>query len=108
MNFVKRQACHIVRTSIARQLPAPMTNYLELLSHSKSTKNNKLSIVLPRVGRKAAQNGFYYQGAMIYNSLTRDVGMQENENLFLKRLRNFKFQNILPSYASLIKILISA
>ena len=45
---------------------------------------------------------------MIYNSLTRDIGMQENENLFLKRLRNFKFQNILPSYASLIKILISA
>ena len=92
MNFVKRQACHIVRTSIARQLPAPMTNYLELLSHSKSTKNNKLSIVLQ----------------LIYNSLTRDIGMQENENLFLKRLRNFKFQNILPSYASLIKILISA
>ena len=69
-----------------------MTNYLELLSHSKSTKNNKLSIVLQ----------------LIYNSLTRDIGMQENENLFLKRLRNFKFQNILPSYASLIKILISA
>ena len=41
--------------------------------------------------QKAAQNEFYYQGAMIYNSLTRDIRMQENENLFLKRLRKFNF-----------------
>ena len=56
-----------------------MTKYFELLSHSKSTKNNKLSIALPRVKTKAALNGFCYQGAMIYlNSLTRDIRMQEN------------------------------
>ena len=91
MTYVKRHACQIVRTSITRQLPAPMTNYFELLSHPKSTRNNKLSIALPRVRTKAAQNGFYYQGAMIYNSLTRDIRMQKTENLFLKRLRNFNF-----------------
>ena len=88
MNHVKSHACQIVRTSITRQLPAPMTNYFELL---KSTRNKKLSIALPRVRTKAAQNGFYYQGAMIYNSLTRDLRIQENENLLLKRLRNFNF-----------------
>ena len=91
MNYVKHHACQIVRTSITRQLPAPMTNYFELLSHSKSTRNNKLLIALPRVRTKEAKNGFYYQGAMIYNSFTRDVCMQENENLFLKRLHNFNF-----------------
>ena len=91
MTYVKRHACQIARTSITRQLPAPMTNYFELLSHPKSTRNNKLSIALPRVRTKAAQNGFYYQGAMIYNSLTRDIRMQENENLFLKRLGNLNF-----------------
>ena len=94
MTYVKRHACQIVRTSITRQLPAPMTNYFELLSHPKSTRNNKLSIALPRVRTKAAQNGFYYQRAMIYNSLTRDIRMQENKNVFLERLRNFNFQNI--------------
>ena len=91
MNYVKRHACQIVRTSITRQLPAAMTNYFELLSHSKSTRNNELSIALPRVRTKAAQNGFCYQGAMIYSSLTGDICMQENENLFLKSLRNFNF-----------------
>ena len=59
-----------------------MTNYFESLSHSKSTRN-KLSIALPRVRTKAALSRFYYQGAMIYNSLTRDIHMQEHENLFL-------------------------
>ena len=71
-----RHACQIVRTSIARQLPAPMANYFELLSYSKSTRNKKLLIVLTRVRTKALQNGFYYQGAMIYNSLTRDIRMK--------------------------------
>ena len=77
MTYVKRHACQVVRTSFTRQLPAPMTNYFELLSHSKSTRNNRLSIALPRVRTRAAQNGFYYQGAMIYNSLTRDIRMQK-------------------------------
>ena len=82
MTYVKRNACQIVRTSIAKQLLAVMINYSELLSHSKSTRNNRLSIALPRVRTKAAQKGFYYQGAMIYNSLTRDIRMQGNETLF--------------------------
>ena len=52
MKYMKRHACQIVRTSITRQLPAPMTNYFELLSHSKSTRNKKLSIALPKVRTK--------------------------------------------------------
>ena len=82
MNYVKHHACQIVRTSITRQLPALLTNCFELLSHSKWTRNNKLSIALPRIITKAARNGFYYQGAMIYNSLTRDIRMQENKTCF--------------------------
>ena len=63
ITYVKH-ACQIARTSITRQLPAP--DYFELLSHSKSTRNNRISITLPRVRTKAVQNGFYYQGVMIY------------------------------------------
>ena len=64
ITYVKHHACQIARTSITRQLPAP--DYFELLSHSKSTRNNRISITLPRVRTKAVQNGFYYQGVMIY------------------------------------------
>ena len=66
MNYEKRHACQIARTSITRKLPAPMTNSFKLFSRLKSTRNNKLSIALPRVRTKAAQNGFYHQDAMIY------------------------------------------
>ena len=66
MNYVKRHACQIVKTSIIRQLTAPMINYFELLSHSRSTRISKLSITLPRVRTKAAQNGFCCQDTMIY------------------------------------------
>ena len=71
---MKRHACQIVSTSITRQLPVPMSNFFELLSHSNSTRN-KLSIVLSRVRTK---------GAKIYNSLAKDICVQENKSLFLK------------------------
>ena len=80
MTYVKRHACQIARTSITRQLPATMT--ISSYYHTQSQQETNL-IALPRVRTKAAQNGFYYQGAMIYNSLTRDICMQENENLYV-------------------------
>ena len=49
MNYVKGHACQMVRTSITRQLPAPMSNYFELLLHSKSTGNNKLEQKQPKM-----------------------------------------------------------
>ena len=64
--YVKRHACQIVSTSITRQLPVPMSNFFELLSHSNSTRN-KLSIALSRVRTK---------GAKIYNSLAKDICVQ--------------------------------
>ena len=53
--------------------------------HTQSQqKKNKLLIALPRVRTKAAQNGFYYQSAMIYKSLTRDIRMQKMKIVFKK------------------------
>ena len=58
--------------------------------HTQSQQETP-SIALLRVRIKAAQNGFSYEGTMIYNFLTRDIHIQENGNLFLKRLQNFNF-----------------
>ena len=91
MNYVKRHACQIVKTSTTRRLPTPMTNYFELLSHSKSTRNNKCSIALRRVRTKAAYKWILSSRHSDLQFLTRDIRMQENENLILKRLRNFNF-----------------
>jgi hypothetical protein len=68
-----------------------MEKYFELMSHSKTTRNNKHSIKLPKVKTKKAQSGFFYQGAHIYNSLSRDIRCEKNENVFLKKLDNLIF-----------------
>ena len=91
MTLIKRHACQIVRKSITTKLPSPMDNYFELMTHSKTTRNNKNSIVIPKVKTKTAQNGFFYQGATIYNSLTREIRSEVNQNIFLNKLKNFNF-----------------
>ena len=69
--------------NIYHKAAASTYDYFELLSHSKSTRN-KLSIALPRVRTKAAQNEFYYQGAMINNSLTRYLYARKWKFVFKK------------------------
>ena len=52
MTSIKRHAIKIVRRSITMKLPSPMEKYFELMSHSKTTRNNKHSIKLPKVKTK--------------------------------------------------------
>ena len=86
MTSVKRKTCKLVRKSIKKNLPPPMMNYFQPLSHSKNTRNNKKSIILPRVRTVKAQSGFYYQGASIYNSLPRELRSEENDETFTRKL----------------------
>ena len=75
--------------------------------HTQSQqKKKKLLIALPRVRTKAAQNGFYYQSAMIYKSLTRDIRMQKMK-IFKKKDCVILTFRIFISLVSLIAILIS-
>ena len=88
---VKRHTCQLVRNSITKKFPPPMLNYFELISHTKSTRNNNISIKIPKVKTKIAQNGFFYQGAIVYNQIPRDIRTQEKDNLFSSKLKQFQF-----------------
>ena len=86
---MKKRACVIVRNCINNRLPHPMQNYFSLLHHAKCTRNNKLSIALPKVKTETARGGFYYQGALLYNLLpvcTRSFG---DEKSFANKLNEF-------------------
>ena len=74
MNYVKHHACEMSEHQSQgsyQHLLLTISNYY----HTQIQQETN-SIALPRVRTKAAQ---------------RDICMQENENLFLKRLRNFNF-----------------
>ena len=68
-----------------------MKQYFNALSHTKSTRNNGINVRLQKVKTVTARNGFYYQGAYIYNSLPRFIQSEENEKLFLEKLNDFIF-----------------
>ena len=89
--LVKRRACQLVRKCINEKLPPPMNMYFEIVSHTKCTRNNGILIMLPKVRTKAAQNGFFYQGGLIYNSLPKEIRAEQIENKFLQNLHKFVF-----------------
>ena len=88
---LKRRACSIVRKCISKDLPPPMDNYFEIMTHEQRTRNNNLSIRLPKVKTECARKGFYYQAAYLYNLLPLSIRRLSVENLFYKQLNNFNF-----------------
>ena len=42
-----------------------MENYFEIMAYNRCTRNNNLSIKLPKIKTECARNGFYYQGAYL-------------------------------------------
>ena len=59
-----------------------MENYFEIMAYNRCTRNNNLSIKLPKIKTECARNGFYYQGAYLYNILLLSVRSISEENLF--------------------------
>ena len=44
-------------------------NYFRMISHSKETRNNNISIKLPKIKLEVAKQGFYFGGAKLFNGL---------------------------------------
>ena len=69
-----------------------MQNYFELIAHGKLTRNNNNLLRIPKVRTTVAQNGFFFQGAIVYNQLSTEIRSEEKENLFLSKLKEFNFK----------------
>ena len=44
-------------------------DYFELISHGKGTGNNNRILITPKIMLESAKKAFYYNGAVVYNSL---------------------------------------
>ena len=44
-------------------------DYFELISHEKGTGNNNRMLITPKITLESAKKAFYYNGAVVYNSL---------------------------------------
>ena len=68
-NQILKEACILTRKCLIETTCENFHGYFAPISHTTSTRNNKTSIVLPRVKLAYAKNSFYFMGGKVYNDL---------------------------------------
>ena len=78
----KRRVCCLVRQCMDKNVCSNLQNYFVKFEHSRVTRNNKISLKLPKVKLHLAKKGFFFAGAQLYNSLPRNIRDENNFKFF--------------------------
>ena len=82
-NLIKRNICLLVHKCITNELDVyPFNNYFKVFEHKEDTRNNLLSVKLPRVKLEAGGRGFYFAGGSLYNTLPANLRMEKTLSKF--------------------------
>ena len=74
--MIKKKACVIVRKCLNGQVCMPFKIYFTLNKHPAGTRNQGLSLILPKVRLEFMKRSFFYSGASMFNGLpkkTREI-----------------------------------
>jgi hypothetical protein len=75
--LVQSQICFMVEKCLQKNFEHDtLDNYFQMVSHEKETKNNSISIKLPRIKLELAKQSFYFGGAKLFNDY-----QQQHEDL---------------------------
>ena len=77
-NAIRKQAAQIVYKCLNGELCSNFQDYSELNQNKMNTRNNNISVRVPRVKLEFARNSFYFMGANIYNELSREIRASDN------------------------------
>ena len=77
-NAIRKQAAQIVYKCLNGELCSNFQDYFELNQNKMNTRNNNISVRVPRVKLEFARNSFYFIGAKIYNELPREIRASDN------------------------------
>ena len=77
-NAIRKQAAQIVYKCLNGELCSNFQDYFELNQNKMNTRNNNISVRVPRVKLEFARNSFYFMGAKIYNELPREIRASDN------------------------------
>ena len=75
---IRLRACLLVRKCIDGDVCDNFVEYFDEMNHSQNTRNNNISLRLPRVATEYAKKGFYYRGAKEYNNLPLKIRMEKS------------------------------
>ncbi len=69
INFAKLQSCVLVKQCIDKNVCSNFDNYFDRLQHVKNTRNNGISVRIPKIRLESTKHAFYYNGANEFNKL---------------------------------------
>ena len=72
MNFAKLQKCVLVKQCMNRNVVVTII-YFDWLQHVKNTRNNGISVGIPKIRLESTKHAFYYNGAIEFNKLPKDI-----------------------------------
>ena len=85
----KKKLCSLTFRCIKNDVSENFDKYFEIVDGKHGTRNNKISIRLPKVRLESAKSGFYFLGGKTYNELPADIRKAETLNDFNMRLQTF-------------------
>lgn len=87
MSFAKLQTCFLVKQCMDRNVCSNFYNYFEWLQHVKNTRNNGISVRIPKIRLESTKLAFYYNGAIEFNKLPKDIREIDSFMLFKRKLK---------------------
>ena len=88
-SLIKRQSCQLVFDCLLNNVCTPFKEYFTKTEHNINTKNNGCSLKLPKAKLEFGRRSFAFQGALVNNTLPRNLRNLNSRLLFKSNLRGF-------------------
>ena len=70
------------------------SKYFNLVYHSRSTRNNGMSLKIPKVNLEFARSGFFFMGVRIYNYLPLEIRRTLNTGFRNKVIFHYEIYDV--------------
>ena len=86
--LIRKQICMTVHKCMYdTNMCSHFKNLFNLKYNSKNTRNNGTKIEVPKIKLEAARASFFYQGAILFNNLPKDLRVESDFSKFKVLLR---------------------
>ena len=87
LNSAKLQTCVLVKQCMDRNVCNNYHDYFERIQHVKNTRNNGISVRIPKIRLESTKCAFYYNRAIEFNKLPKDIREIDSFMLFKRKLK---------------------
>ena len=83
----KKRLCTFVHKCLySNQLNDNFSDYFAFKKSTVNTRSNGTKLVIPRIKLESARKSTYYQGAIVFNDLPKDIRLEIDFETFKKSL----------------------